>query len=338
MLVGSLLFLTLFAVPLWNITLEAPQYPIPIGMDIYINKFKGVGDNDINNINIMNHYVGMKPIPEMIPEFAIFPAVIIGLVVLGVVFSLIGKRILYIVWFGSTLIFGVVAFYDFYQWEYEYGHDLNEHAAIKFTDEKGEPMTYQPPLIGSKKILNFRAVSMPRTGAYLMAIGMALSVLAFIKSRKEALNLKGESGLLLVLACSLMMHTSCQVKPAKISYGEDVCDFCMMTIVDRQHVSQLVTEKGKVYKYDAIECMVNDLAKWNRPKVALFLVADYARPGDFTNALDAGYLISAEIPSPMGANLSAFAESDYLKKTHSEKGGETLTWGQLQKKFQIPTN
>ena len=73
MVIGSLLLLGLFAFPLWNITLEAPQYPIPLGMNIHINKFSDVHEFDIKNINLMNHYVGMQYIPETIPEFKLFP-------------------------------------------------------------------------------------------------------------------------------------------------------------------------------------------------------------------------------------------------------------------------
>ncbi|GAB4230100.1 MAG: hypothetical protein Tsb0034_01870 [Ekhidna sp.] len=185
MVLGALLMAGLFLWPLWNITLEAPQYPDPIGMDIHINRFEDANPNDIKNINIMNHYVGMKDIPETIPEFEIFPYVAIGMIVLGVIIGFIGKPKLYVVWFALMLVLGSLAMYDFYLWEYEYGHDLKENAAIKFTDEKGEPMAYQPPLIGSKMILNFKAISMPRLGAYSMFLGMGLSLAAFYKSKKE---------------------------------------------------------------------------------------------------------------------------------------------------------
>jgi hypothetical protein len=185
MIIGALLLVSLFAFPMWNITLEAPQYPEPIGMNIYINKFEDAHPNDIKNINIMNHYVGMKEIPEMIPEFEIFPYFVIGMMLLGVIFGLIGNRKLYIVWLALMIVFGSIAMYDFYLWEYEYGHDLKETAAIKFTDEKGEPMSYQPPLIGNKVILNFRALSWPRLGAYLLFLGMAMSAFAFYKDKKE---------------------------------------------------------------------------------------------------------------------------------------------------------
>ncbi|MEP5613851.1 MAG: hypothetical protein ABJP45_16490 [Cyclobacteriaceae bacterium] len=186
MMVGALLLAALFFLPLWNITLEAPQYPDPIGFDIHINKFEGVQPNDIKNINIMNHYVGMKDIPEVIPEFKIFPYFAGGMMILGLVFGLIGNRKLYLLWFGLMIIFGSIAMYDFYLWEYEYGHDLKETAAIKFTDKDGEPMAYQPPLLGNKMILNFKALSWPRSGAYLMFLGIIMSVFAFYKDKKES--------------------------------------------------------------------------------------------------------------------------------------------------------
>ncbi|MEQ9404053.1 MAG: hypothetical protein RIM99_10730 [Cyclobacteriaceae bacterium] len=185
MIVGALLLTGLFFLPMWNITLEAPQYPDPIGMNIHINKFEDAHPNDIKNINIMNHYVGMKDIPESIPEFELFPLFAGGMIVLGVVIGLIGKRKLYLAWFALMVILGSIAMYDFYLWEYEYGHDLKETAAIKFTDKDGEPMAYQPPLIGNKMILNFKALSWPRSGAYMMFLGMALSVVAFYRDKKE---------------------------------------------------------------------------------------------------------------------------------------------------------
>ena len=185
MLLGAVLLGGLFLWPMWNITLEAPQYPDPIGMDIHINRFEDANPNDIKNINIMNHYVGMKDIPETIPEFEIFPYFAIGMIVLGVVFALIGNPKLYVVWFAMMIVLGSIAMYDFYLWEYDYGHNLKENAAIKFTTPDGEPMAYQPPLIGSKLILNFRAISMPRLGAYLMFLGMGLSLVAFFQAKKE---------------------------------------------------------------------------------------------------------------------------------------------------------
>lgn len=185
MMLGAFLLLSLFVFPLWNITLEAPQYPVPIGMDIWINKITDHNPHDIKNINLMNHYVGMAEIPEHMAEFDIFPIVIGVMAVLGILVGFVGKRKLYLTWFVIMAILGSAGMYDFYLWEYEYGHSLNPKAAIKFMDDKGEPLAYQPPLIGNKTILNFVAKSWPMTGAYLMFIGMGLSVVAFYVDKKE---------------------------------------------------------------------------------------------------------------------------------------------------------
>lgn len=185
MIVGALLVGALFVLPMWNITLKAPQYPDAIGMDIWINKITDHNPNDIQNINLMNHYVGMKEIPEHLPEFDIFPVVTGVMIAIGILFGFLGKRKLYILWFIVMVILCTIAMYDFYLWEYDYGHNLKENAAIKFTDEKGQPMAYQPPLIGVKKILNFTAISLPMSGAYFLIAGMLMSLGAYYVDKKE---------------------------------------------------------------------------------------------------------------------------------------------------------
>ncbi len=184
------MLLLLFVVPLWNISLTAPQYPEPVGMDIWINKITDHNPNDIQNINILNHYVGMKDIPKDMPEFSIFPKVIIGMVVFGLILGFIGNKKLYLVWFVVMILLGTAGMYDFYLWEYDYGHNLKENAAIKFTTPDGEPMAYQPPLIGTKTILNFKAMSYPMIGTLFLLAGMALSLLAFFKAKKEEIVIK----------------------------------------------------------------------------------------------------------------------------------------------------
>ena len=186
MLIGSFLLLGLFVMPLWNITLEAPQYPIPLGMDIHINKFKDTHEHDIKNINLMNHYVGMKYIPETIPEFKIFPWVIGLMVALGFLIGFKGNYKFYMVWFVLMALLGIAGMYDFYLWEYDYGHNLDPKAIMNFKNPDGTPMGFQPPLFGSKDILNFRAHSYPRSGAYFMFVGMLLTFIAYFVGKKEA--------------------------------------------------------------------------------------------------------------------------------------------------------
>lgn len=186
MLVGSLLLIGVFLFPIWNITLEAPQYPQPLGMNIYLTEFKGANDEfDVKNINLMNHYVGMKQIPEMIPEFEYFPYVLGGMLVLGLLFSFLGNYKLYLFWFVIMAVLGVLAMYDFYLWEHDYGYNLDPKAIMSFKNDDGSPMGFQPPLIGSKLILNFVAHSYPRAGAVFLFVGMMFTLGAFWVGKKE---------------------------------------------------------------------------------------------------------------------------------------------------------
>lgn len=188
MILGPLFLLGLFVYPLWKIQLEAPQYPIPLGMYIHINKITDEKPFDVKNINLMNHYVGMKEIPEHMAEFDIFPPIIIGMVILGVVIGFFGNWKWFLGWFILMSLLGIAGMYDFYSWEQDYGYNLNPHAIMKFTDDNGNPMGFSPPLWGSKVLLNFVAHSYPTTGAYLMFTGMLMTLLAavtgFFESKK----------------------------------------------------------------------------------------------------------------------------------------------------------
>jgi copper chaperone NosL len=134
-------------------------------------------------------------------------------------------------------------------------------------------------------------------------------------------------------AALLFLLVSCEIEAEKIQYGSDACAFCKMTIVDQQHAAQYVTNKGKQFKFDAIECMVNDLSEKDVETLAILLVAAYERPGEMTPAQQATYLISEKIKSPMGANLSAFSAVQAAKETQSENGGDIYTWPELLQKF-----
>lgn len=180
-IIGAIALLGTFLSPIWRITLEAPQYPKGVTMYIWINQLSGDEPGTLQNINILNHYVGMKMIePESIPELKYFPMVIIGLSILGIIFGFINNKKLWISWGILLLILGALGIYDFYLWEYDYGHNLSDDAPIKVPGQ-----AYQPPLIGSKMLLNFNAISYPYYGAIFIAIPMITSFLAFYLKRKE---------------------------------------------------------------------------------------------------------------------------------------------------------
>ena len=105
---------------------------------------------------------------------------------------------------------------------------------------------------------------------------------------------------------------SCTVSPKKIEYGKDVCVFCDMTIVDKTHAAQYVTKKGRAYKFDAIECLINKMQNIPKTELSFVLVTDYLHPTKLIDASKATYLISSEIKSPMGVNLTAFSSENSI--------------------------
>ena len=174
MLAAAVSLLLIFVFPLWKITLLAPQYPKGLGMFIWINKITGTEPSTLQNINIMNHYIGMKAIePDSIPELSFMPYIAIALAGLALIMMAVKKWQLNLVWTIFLVIAGALAIYDFYLWEYDYGHNLDSSAAIKI-----EGMAYQPPLFGTKKILNFTAKSYPRLGAGFLGLSMIMGGLA----------------------------------------------------------------------------------------------------------------------------------------------------------------
>ncbi len=131
----------------------------------------------------------------------------------------------------------------------------------------------------------------------------------------------------------LLLTISCKVEPETIEYGKDQCSFCVMNIVDKTHAAQYVTKKGKQFKFDAIECLVNDLSEKNEGDLAIILVANYSNPGEMIDAKTASYLISPNIKSPMGANLSAVSNVKNAKELQQKYAGEIYNWETLKKRL-----
>lgn len=138
----------------------------------------------------------------------------------------------------------------------------------------------------------------------------------------------------LIFISMLFLLMACGKNAQPINYGSDGCDFCRMTIVDKAHAAQLVTSKGKNFKFDAIECMVHYLNEQeSNQNYRLMLVADLLNPGEATDAKSAVYIISEKIPSPMGAFLSAVKTESEAEKVITESGGETYNWNEILNKL-----
>jgi len=174
-LASSLLLLGLYVLPLWTVRLRAPQYPEGLGMHIRINTVEGATEHDLTNINKLNSYIGMKRIdPDSIPELRLMPWIVGGLIVTGLLTAWFGRRRLIYFWTGAFVAIAVAGLVDFWRWEYDYGHNLDMETAII----KIPGMSYQPPLIGSKQLLNFTAVSLPGSGGLLAGAALTLALAA----------------------------------------------------------------------------------------------------------------------------------------------------------------
>lgn len=180
--VAAALMATAYVFPLWRVELIAPQYPEGLGMLIRVNGVDGFKPNDLANINNLNHYIGMKAIePDAIPELRFMPWILAALIGGGVVVAALGRRVPLYVWGGALGLLLVAGLADYWRWGYDYGHDLDEERAII----KIPGMTYQPPLIGSKKLLNFRATSWPHTGGVALGLAAGLVAVAMVDSRRR---------------------------------------------------------------------------------------------------------------------------------------------------------
>ena len=135
------------------------------------------------------------------------------------------------------------------------------------------------------------------------------------------------------LSAISFLLASCAVEESPIVFGKDACHYCMMNIVDKQHAAEIVTEKGKPFKYDAIECMMRDILERDESSIALFLMTDYFSPGKLVDATEATYLISENLPSPMGANLTGFQSKSKAEEIQKEKGGTLYSWDELKRVF-----
>ncbi len=179
MLISLICLALVFFFPLWQITLEAAQFPGGLQLHIWINKVSGSEKNIVQNVNILNHYIGMQAIhPESIPELKYFPIITYIMLGFGALTIWLNKSWAYLSWFIVMAILGALGIYDFYLWLYDYGHNLDPMAPIKI-----EGMSFMPPLFGEKDLLNFYVKSYPHWGGVFLGLSIIISGLAFWKRR-----------------------------------------------------------------------------------------------------------------------------------------------------------
>ncbi|MEO5568996.1 MAG: hypothetical protein ABIR92_10920 [Gemmatimonadaceae bacterium] len=290
---AALLLGVMFVTPLWSIRLIAPQYPEGLGLLIKLNTISGVKEHDLNSINSLNHYIGMRPIlPEAIPELKYMPWIVAGLMAGGLLVALVGRRRLLVAWVVAFAAIGAAGMYDFWRWGYDYGHNLDANEAVIVVPG----MTYQPPLIGSKQLLNFHATSMPHIGAVAAGVSMLLASVALILAYRSG---PGKSALTsTVFAASL----ACAAPTHAIAFGVDSCAECRMLVSDRRFGAQVILATGKAITFDSIDCMRAYVARG--VAVEETWVVDAAHPGTLVREANAVLRRDGGMRPPMGVEYA----------------------------------
>ncbi|MCX8011213.1 MAG: hypothetical protein N3A61_08675 [Ignavibacteria bacterium] len=178
--IASLILILVFFLPIWKISLSAPQYPEGLGLMIFVNKVTGENPNDLRTINSLNHYIGMKTIEnDSIPELKVMPFIFIFFILSGFLITWKGNKKHILLWIILFVLVGIAGLVDFYLWEYDYGHNLSPDAPIKVPG-----LFYQPPFIGTKQLLNITATSLPSFGSLIIFISICLAIYAYYNENR----------------------------------------------------------------------------------------------------------------------------------------------------------
>ena len=338
MLIAGVLTAVAAFVPLWVIVLDAPQYPE--GLQLVIGSFAGLSGN-LNSVNDLNHYVGMAQLhPEDFWEFAVLPWILIVLGALFVTAGLLRSKKLTLTGFVLLCLFGLLGFIDFFRWEYNYGHNLSPDAPIKIPG--GD---FQPPLIGFKQLANFEVFSWPGIGGWLLvAAGILVAIAIFIdfgffrKLFKKGDPLRAINSTPIFLLTLLLGATlaSCGTgyKPRPVQLGKEDCAACQMTLTDGQFVCEVITNKGKCFKFDDLSCLFNYLAMndIDDEDVLAIYVGDYLHPEELIELKSATLVLGMDIHSPMGGGVAAFSDKTAALQFAEQTNSIVLdSWARLKK-------
>lgn len=324
LIVSGLLFASLLF-PMWRIELSAPQYPEGLVLKLHANKIAG----DVDIINGLNHYIGMKTLhKEDFVEFTVLPYIFVffGLFSLAVFF--IAKRKAVIILFSCLMLFAVLAAVDFYRWNYEYGHNLDPNAAIQVPG-----MSYQPPMLGYKQLLNFGAYSVPDIGGWmLIASGLLLFIIVLKETHVLQKLRKPKAAVLLFFLSLSFLSCTNNGKAVPIKLDVDNCDFCKMSIADGKYGAEIQTEKGRTYKFDDIMCMMNYCKENSNTKVSSYYVHDFTKDNVLIPAATAYFISGTTIKSPMRGGVIAFSSEKDAKEFGTKLNAELITWNAVLKK------
>lgn len=321
LVLAALCLIVSIFVPIWSISLDAPQYPEGLGLQIWANKLAG----DVDIINGLNHYIGMKTLhSEDFIEFTVLPYIIAGFALLFIIAAITGKRKLLYFSLILFIAFGIISMVDFWKWEYDYGHDLDPDAAIKIPG-----MAYQPPLIGFKQLLNFGAYSIPDIGGWLFVVAGLLLVVAVVLEKRSVRSTTIKKSAIAPAIIAIILASCNSAGPEPIQYNKDACDFCKMSISDSRFAAELVTEKGRVYKFDDIACMISYNKANTTVPVKNFYIGHFLKDGQLMSTEGAFFVQHESVKSPMAGNVAAFDVKDDAYEFADKNHTKVISWQAL---------
>jgi copper chaperone NosL len=346
---AALLMVLAYFTPLWSIGLVAPQYRDGLGMYISIDEVRGHDTHDLQNINILNHYIGMQPVePDAIPELEWMPKILGALIVTGLLAAVIGNRWVMAAWLVAFVGLGIAGMVDFYMWKVDFGHNLSPDAPIKVPG-----MTYQPPLIGSKQLLNITASSYPHLGTYILLVASLLGLTGVIRAfrghgrgKSRPLNTPSVvvSGLVLALlaipACgpadqdrAQEGHRASLDYSTAMVYGQDVDPFCGKAVDKVRWGGELRTADGKRARFRSTECLAGHVLA-HGPEAeegASIRVVDFPDGHRLIPVSEAVFLHTPNLSSPDRLNLLAIHRDNerMILNLQDAYTGPLLDWGQV---------
>lgn len=140
---------------------------------------------------------------------------------------------------------------------------------------------------------------------------------------------------LFILFFVFIAFNACSQQSEPINYGKDACHTCKMTIIDKKFGAEIVTRKGKIYKFDDLVCLVSFI-KTNaisNEEINNKLIIDYQKENNFLNAEQSVYFVSDDLHSPMNGNAAAFSEKAEAQKFQNGKKGIIMDWNEIFNKY-----
>jgi copper chaperone NosL len=348
---SALLLIPIFFTPVWSIGLKAPQYPEGMGMYIGVSEVWGHDEHDIQNINILNHYIGMQEIrPDSIPELEIFPPILLGIILTGLAVAVIGRRWLMVAWLVGFVGLCVAGLVDFYLWMIDYGHNLSPDAPIKVPG-----MTYTPPMIGTKQLLNITASSWPHIGSAFLTASILIAGWAVFRSFRKtepvpvtdrspktvpssgprALAPTAVVAISLMLVASGCLSSDSAPKTSDPLAAEDVMvygvsedPYCGEVVTKIRWGGELKTTSGDVLRFRSTECLAAYVLdeRVSADEIASLRVVDFPDSRKLIDVSDASFLYTPNLASGTGLNLMAIETDKMARNLQDAYSGPIVSW------------